>query len=202
MWNVVIQGGLLVAIQLNVVAESKSLLLGLQAFGIVLAFFWILSGVRLKSYTDYYIKRLKDFEKKSKELHDFSLFVDGEAETRRGVSKILYLRWIPFSLALAWLAMFIYTLATSDGFGTSISNELDLLSIATWLGILVIAVQYYVNNFLKPEKWKQFDNKEADPIKRENLKKRFRRKWDLVIFLLLGFAVVLGLLGIIAKLLN
>ena len=112
MWNVVIQGGLLITIQLDVVKNSKPLLLGLQLLGVILACFWILSGMRLKSYTDYYIKRLKKFEKGSTHLQDFRLFVDGEAETKRGVSKILYLRWIPLLLALAWSVAFVYTLAT------------------------------------------------------------------------------------------
>lgn len=80
-------------------------------------------------------------------------------------------------------------------------NDLDLLSIASWLGILVIAIQYYVSNFVKPEKWERFD-KEPDPIKRENLRKRFKRKWDFIIFPLLGVAVMLGLLGIVAKLVD
>jgi len=80
-------------------------------------------------------------------------------------------------------------------------HDLDLLNIASWLGILVVAVQYYVSNFLRPEKWEQFD-KEPDPIKREKLRKGFKRKWDLIIFPLLGIAVALGLFGIIAKLVN
>jgi len=112
MWNVVIQGGLLVTMQLDVVKNTRPLLLGLQLLGIILACFWILSGMRLKSYTDYYLKRLKDFEKRSNQLQDFRLFADGEPETKRGVSKILYLGWIPLLLALAWSAAFVYTLAT------------------------------------------------------------------------------------------
>jgi hypothetical protein len=89
-WNVVIQGGLLVAMQLDIVADNRLFLLGLELLGIILAFFWILSGKRLKSYTDYYIERLKDFEKVSNELKDFRLFTDGEAKTKQSVSKILY----------------------------------------------------------------------------------------------------------------
>ena len=79
------------------------------------------------------------------------------------------------------------------------TNELNLLSIASWLGIVVIAIQYYVSNFRKPAKWEQFD-KEADPIKRENLRKGFKRRWDWIIFPLFGTAVVVGLVGIITKL--
>lgn len=112
MWNVVIQGGLLLAMQLDVVKNTVPFLLGLQFLGVMLAYFWILSGVRLKSYTDYYVKRLKDFEKGSDELQDFRLFVDGEAETTQGKSKVLYLRWIPILLALIWSVAFVYTLVT------------------------------------------------------------------------------------------
>ena len=81
-------------------------------------------------------------------------------------------------------------------------NNLDLLSVASWLGILVIAVQYYINNFLQPEIWKRIDEEVQDPIQRDNRRKGFKRKRDVVIFALLGIAVLLGLIGIIAKVVN
>jgi len=109
-WNVIIQGALLTIINLDIVRNSTPLLLGLQLLGAILVAFWILSGIRLKSYTDYYICRLKQFEGNTNSLEDFRLFADGEQKTKRGVSKVLYLRWIPAFLLLTWLTFFVYTL--------------------------------------------------------------------------------------------
>jgi hypothetical protein len=77
-------------------------------------------------------------------------------------------------------------------------NNLDLLSIASWLAISVVALQYYVNNFLKPKRWVQFTKKTNS----SELKNKFLKKWDLIILLLFIIAVGLGLLGIIEMLVN
>lgn len=106
-WNVIIQGVLLTLIELDIVEQSQILLYALQSLGVVFAVFWILSGIRLKSYTKYYIDRLKLLENSPEFNNDFMLFLDGETKTKKGVSKSLYLVWIPSLLILIWLLIFI-----------------------------------------------------------------------------------------------
>ena len=111
-WNAVIQGFLLTALlttmKLDVMENNSKSLLLIPFLGAIFAIFWILSGIRLKDYTDYYIKRLKEFENAAPTLkdEDFKLFVDGELEIKRGISKALYLVYIPFLITLTWCIIF------------------------------------------------------------------------------------------------
>ena len=81
------------------------------------------------------------------------------------------------------------------------SKQLDLLSVASWLAIIVIAIQYYVANFVVPEKWRLIDKRSSDPLEAEKLKKEFKRKFDLTVFIFLLVAVLLGIIEILRKLL-
>lgn len=109
-WNAVIQGALLTALlttmKLDVMKNNNNSLLLIPILGAIFASLWILSGLRLKSYTDYYIKRLKEFEKTAETLKEFRIFVEGESETKIGISKALYLICIPTLITLTWCIIF------------------------------------------------------------------------------------------------
>ena len=105
-WNAIAQGTFLTALltikKFDIVENSSKSLILLPILGSFFASLWILSGIRLKDYTGYYIKRLKEFEKTAKTLEEFRIFVDGEQEIKRGISKSLYLICIPFLIILTW----------------------------------------------------------------------------------------------------
>lgn len=107
-WNVVVQGVLFALMRLDVVVNSRPLLLCLQGLGVILALFWILRGRRLKSYTDYYLERLKELENTLVALREFKIFLDGEPKTKKGASKVLYWGWIPGLLMVVWSLFLLY----------------------------------------------------------------------------------------------
>ncbi len=77
--------------------------------------------------------------------------------------------------------------------------NVDWLGVASWLGILTMALQYYLGNFVKPLIWEETDDLPVEErIKR---RKRFKRICDWKILTLLVLAVALGVVGIVIKLL-
>ena len=109
-WNAVIQLGLLASLQAEVIQENPPFLLGIAILGIILSIFWFLSGLRQRSYTTYCISRIKILEKSGSDFEGFKVFTDGEAETKKGWSKVLYLYWVPGLLGFLWLSICMWTI--------------------------------------------------------------------------------------------